>query len=82
MSSDAVRKLVYRNADFWTEPPRMKTPTATCLACGEALAASLVRSASLRCHDCRDNAAPLRAKLVKKHSTHVRRKRSKLHRAA
>jgi hypothetical protein len=38
--------------------------TTICLACGEALPPALERSASLRCHDCRDAAAPIRAELV------------------
>lgn len=37
---------------------------ATCLACGAGMAPSLVLAASLRCHDCRDADAPLRAELV------------------
>lgn len=39
-------------------------PTSICLACGEALAPPLERSASLRCHDCRDAAVPIRPELV------------------
>jgi len=35
-----------------------------CLACGAALAPALERFASLRCHDCRDVGAPLRADLL------------------
>ena len=37
----------------------MTVPTHTCAACGEPLAPSLARLGSLRCHDCRDNGAPL-----------------------
>src|SRR6266536_4916372 len=33
----------------------------TCLACGEPIAPVLRASGSLRCHDCRDRRAPLRA---------------------
>jgi len=35
-----------------------------CLACGDALSPALERSASLRCHDCRDACAPIRADLL------------------
>jgi len=35
-----------------------------CLACGTVLSPALARSASLRCHDCRDAQAPLRRELV------------------
>jgi hypothetical protein len=37
---------------------------ATCLACGARMADCLVRTASVRCHDCRDARTPLRADLV------------------
>lgn len=39
-------------------------PTSVCLACGTALPPALERSASLRCHDCRDADAPIRAELL------------------
>jgi hypothetical protein len=35
-----------------------------CLACGHELAPALVVMGSLRCHDCRDDHAPLRTELV------------------
>ena len=35
-----------------------------CLACGAPLPAVLRRAAALRCHDCLDDDAPLRADLV------------------
>jgi hypothetical protein len=35
-----------------------------CLACGAPLPALLRRAAALRCHDCIDDDAPLRADLV------------------
>jgi hypothetical protein len=35
-----------------------------CLACGHVLAPALVVVGSLRCHDCRDDRAPLRTELV------------------
>jgi hypothetical protein len=35
-----------------------------CLSCGEELSPSLERSASLRCHDCRDLSAPIRQELL------------------
>ncbi len=35
-----------------------------CMACGIALPAVLRRAASLRCHDCLEDDAPLRADLV------------------
>lgn len=35
-----------------------------CLACGHTLAPALVVVGSLRCHDCRDERAPLRTELV------------------
>jgi hypothetical protein len=37
---------------------------ATCLACGGRMADCLVRTASPRCHDCRDARVPLRGDLV------------------
>jgi hypothetical protein len=43
-----------------TNEPR---PHSVCLACGGALAPSLERFASLRCHDCRDTGAPIRPEL-------------------
>jgi hypothetical protein len=43
-----------------------RTPSriAICLACGAEMAPCLVRAASLRCHDCRERRALLRADLV------------------
>jgi hypothetical protein len=41
-----------------------QTSPSICLACGGALPPALDRSASLRCHDCRDADAPLRPELV------------------
>jgi hypothetical protein len=38
--------------------------TTACLACGDVLTPALERSASLRCHDCRDVAAPIRPELL------------------
>ena len=35
-----------------------------CLACGGALAQALTVAGSLRCHDCRDERAPLREEYV------------------
>ena len=35
-----------------------------CLSCGDALPAALVRSASLRCHDCRQAGAAIRPELL------------------
>ena len=37
---------------------------AICLACGGRMADCLIRTASPRCHDCRDARAPFRADLV------------------
>jgi len=37
---------------------------AICLACGELLPEALARCASLRCADCRDMNAPIRADLL------------------
>ena len=42
----------------------MTSRNTTCLACGDCIAPSLAVVASLRCHDCRDAHAPLRADLV------------------
>ncbi len=36
----------------------------TCLACGDEMAATLMRAGSVRCHDCRDANVPLREDLV------------------
>jgi len=45
---------------------------ATCLACGARMADCLIRTASPRCHDCRDAGAPLRADLVEGRGRHLR----------
>jgi hypothetical protein len=45
---------------------------ATCLACGNRMADCLIRTASPRCHDCRDAHAPLRADLVEGRTRHLR----------
>jgi hypothetical protein len=45
---------------------------ATCLACGGRMADCLIRTASPRCHDCRDARAPLRADLVERRGRHLR----------
>jgi hypothetical protein len=42
----------------------MTARLSTCLACGARIAPALTAGASLRCHDCRDSHAPLRADLV------------------
>jgi hypothetical protein len=55
--------------------------TSICLACGDTLSPALARSASLRCHDCRDAAAPIRADLLERLPGHFRR-RLKLRSAA
>jgi hypothetical protein len=49
-------------------PPETNKPRSIsiCLACGDALSPALARSASLRCHDCRDAGAPIRAELVER----------------
>jgi hypothetical protein len=65
------RKVKVRPGRRRTHPPAREgaaiderfTPSI-CLACGETLPPALARSASLRCHDCRDAGAPLRAELV------------------
>jgi hypothetical protein len=44
-----------------TNEPR---PQSICLSCGGALAPALERFASLRCHDCRDTAAPIRLEFL------------------
>ena len=45
---------------------------ATCLACGGRMADCLIRTASPRCHDCRDARAALRADLVEGLGRHLR----------
>jgi hypothetical protein len=52
-----------------------------CLACGDALSPALERSASLRCHDCRDTAAPIRPELLSRMPVRLRA-RLRLRRAA
>ena len=52
--------------------------TSICLACGDALSPALVRSASLRCHDCRDVAAPIHADLVERMPAPLRRRAERL----
>jgi len=37
-----------------------------CLSCGAELAETLRRTASLRCHDCRDTAAPISFELARR----------------
>jgi hypothetical protein len=44
---------------------------STCLACGARMADCLIRTASPRCHDCRDARAPLRADLVEDRRRHL-----------
>ena len=46
-----------RRVDEWKEQP-------LCLACGCVLPPMLRDTGSVRCHDCRDEMAPLRAELV------------------
>jgi hypothetical protein len=48
--------------------------TSICLACGDRLPPALERSASLRCHDCRDLSAPIRAELLARLPGLVRRR--------
>jgi len=69
MPSDPTTKV--RPDRRRTRPPAREgapidpRPTPSiCLACAEPLSAALERTASLRCHDCRDADAPLRAELV------------------
>ena len=45
-------------------PVLERPPHGICLSCGTDLSEPLRRSASLRCHDCRDSAAPLSRELV------------------
>ncbi len=40
----------------------------TCAVCGSPMSESLVRLGSIRCHDCREIAAPLLSRSVKAHS--------------
>jgi hypothetical protein len=47
-----------------TDTATTKNRLSTCLACGAQMADCLTRTASLRCHDCRDARAPLHAELV------------------
>jgi hypothetical protein len=60
-------------------PPR----SGICFSCGDDLSESLQRSASLRCHDCRDTGAPLNPELVEPAAaTPPRKRRRRLRRAA
>jgi hypothetical protein len=55
-----------------------QSPAGICLSCGGDLSEPLRRSASLRCHDCRDSGAPLRRELVEpgtQVATRARRRR-------
>jgi hypothetical protein len=45
-------------------PSVQRPPAGICLSCGSDLSEPLRRSASLRCHDCRDSGAPLSRELV------------------
>jgi hypothetical protein len=58
--SDSVRSADHP-APVTIEPA---LTTTNCLACGAPLAPPLERSASLRCHDCRDEEAPIRPELL------------------
>jgi hypothetical protein len=49
------------------EEPR---DVSVCLACGCELAPLLIRTGSIRCQDCRDEHAPLRADLVEVPTAH------------
>ena len=44
----------------------MRRRISICLACGKEMAPCLARAASPRCHDCREQQAPLRADLVER----------------
>ena len=44
----------------------MHNRNSICFACGSEMAPCLVRTASIRCHDCRDEHTPLRADLVER----------------
>jgi len=59
-------------------PPR----SGICLSCGDDLSEPLRRSASLRCHDCRDSGAPLSRELVEPSEEPPKKRRRRLHRAA
>jgi hypothetical protein len=52
-------------------PSVERPPAGICLSCGDDLSESLRRSASLRCHDCRDSGAPLSRELVEPCVQHV-----------
>ncbi|MHB8644086.1 MAG: hypothetical protein ACYDA3_14510 [Gaiellaceae bacterium] len=47
-----------------------------CLACGEPLPEALARCASLRCADCRDERAPIRADLLARLRRPIRLRRA------
>jgi len=63
-------------------PPR----SGICLSCGDGLSEPLQRSASLRCHDCRDSGAPLSRELVEPVAEQLaepsKKRRRRLRRAA
>jgi hypothetical protein len=50
--------------------------SAICLACGELLPDALVRCASLRCADCRDERAPIDPRLLARLQRSVRLRRA------
>jgi hypothetical protein len=60
--------IVDRKRPVWLvrspRPVDESTDQSFCLACGEALPPLLRDTGSVRCHDCRDEMAPLRAELV------------------
>ena len=71
MKAIAARKrpaLSVRSARFvdeWTDQP-------LCLACGSVLPPMLRDTGSVRCHDCRDEMAPLRPELVEPAEREIR----------
>jgi hypothetical protein len=71
-SGEALRREEHAPSDVGAIVPLVEQlPGGICLACGSDLSEPLRRSASLRCHDCRDSGAPLCRELVEPHAPDV-----------
>jgi hypothetical protein len=64
MENDVLRNADAPSDDDGIVPAVQRPPAGICLSCGSDLSEPLRRSASLRCHDCRDSGAPLNRELV------------------
>lgn len=63
ISSRILTALSRAGADRAASPEK-RPRLGVCLACGGEIAPCLQRAASLRCHDCRDDRATIRAEFA------------------